>query len=40
MQRIFAYFDDKGVYVYQAFKPNIEKITVELGTFGNGLWFR
>ncbi len=36
MKRIFAYFDDEGVYVYQAFKPNIVKNAVEIGTFGKG----
>ncbi|MDP4182094.1 MAG: DUF4291 family protein, partial [Bacillota bacterium] len=36
MFRIFAYFDDEGIYVYQAFKPSIVKTAVEIGTFGKG----
>ncbi|HEX9060530.1 MAG TPA: DUF4291 family protein [Clostridia bacterium] len=36
MKRIFAYYDDQGVYVYQAFKPEIVKAAVEKGTFGKG----
>lgn len=33
---IFADYDDEGVFVYQAFKPKIVKVAVELGTFGKG----
>lgn len=33
---VFADFDDEGVFVYQAFKPKIVEVAVELGTFGKG----
>lgn len=33
---IYADYDEEGVYVYQAFKPKIVKVAVELGTFGKG----
>ncbi len=33
---IYADFDEEGIYVYQAFKPKIVKVAVELGTFGKG----
>ena len=26
MKKIFAYYDSKGVFVYQAFKPSIVKL--------------
>lgn len=35
-RKIYAAFDDEGIYVYQAFKPEIVKTAVELGTFGKG----
>lgn len=33
---IFANFDDEGVYLYQAFKPETVSVAVEKGTFGKG----
>ena len=36
MKKVFAAFDEEGVYVYQAFKPKIVQVAVELGTFGKG----
>lgn len=36
MKRIYAYYDDEGVYVYQAFKSEIVRAAVEKGTFGKG----
>ncbi len=33
---VFADYDEEGVYVYQAFKPKIVAVAVELGTFGKG----
>jgi len=35
-RRIYAAFDDEGVYVYQAFKPSIVKAALHTGTFGEG----
>lgn len=35
-RKIYANFDEEGVYVYQAFKPSIVKMAVDLGTFGKG----
>ncbi|GAB5493628.1 MAG: DUF4291 domain-containing protein [Phototrophicaceae bacterium] len=35
-RRIYANYDDEGVYVYQAFKPTIVKSALENGTFGRG----
>ncbi len=37
MQRlVFANFDEEGIYVYQAFKPQTVEIAAKLGTFGKG----
>ena len=37
MQRqILAAFDNKGIFVYQAFKPSIVEEAVQKGTFGKG----
>jgi hypothetical protein len=36
---IHADFDDSGVYVYQAFKPQTVQIAAGLGTFGKGFGF-
>lgn len=36
---IYADFDEEGVYVYQAFKPQTVQIAAELGTFGKGFTF-
>lgn len=36
MKRIFAYYDDEGIFVYQAFKPSVVEFAVENGTFGKG----
>ena len=33
---IFANYDEEGVFVYQAFKPKIVKVAVELNKFGKG----
>jgi hypothetical protein len=35
-RRIYAAYDDAGVYVYQAFKPSIVQAALEKGTFGAG----
>ena len=35
-RRIYAAYDDEGVYVYQAFKPSIVEAALENGTFGSG----
>jgi len=35
-RRIYAAYDDEGVYVYQAFKPTIVKAALENKTFGRG----
>jgi hypothetical protein len=33
---VIGCFDEQGIYVYQAFSPDIVKTAVELGTFGKG----
>ena len=33
---IYADYDDEGVFVYQAFKPKIVAVAVELNKFGKG----
>lgn len=33
---IYADYDDEGVFIYQAFKPKIVAVAVELGKFGKG----
>ncbi|MCC6615615.1 MAG: DUF4291 domain-containing protein [Anaerolineae bacterium] len=35
-RRIYAAYDDEGVYVYQAFTPSIVQTALEKGTFGAG----
>lgn len=35
-RRIYAAYDDEGIYVYQAFKPMIVAAALEKGTFGQG----
>lgn len=35
-RRIRGYFDEQGIYVYQAFSPEIVEVAVALGTFGKG----
>jgi hypothetical protein len=35
-RRIYAAYDDEGIYVYQAFRPSIAKAALEQGTFGGG----
>lgn len=35
-RQIYAAYDDEGVYVYQAFKPEIVVAALEKGTFGAG----
>jgi uncharacterized protein DUF4291 len=35
-KRIRGCFDEQGVYVYQAFSPDIVRVAVSLGTFGKG----
>ena len=35
-KRIFAWFDEGGIYVYQAFKPSIVQFAATNGTFGAG----
>ena len=35
-QRIYAHYDDQGIFVYQAYKPSIVKAALEKGTFGAG----
>lgn len=36
LRKVFADFDEEGVYVYQAFKPETVHIAVQLGIFGKG----
>ena len=36
---VYADYDEQGVYVYQAFKPETVEIAVEKGTFGKGFGF-
>ena len=36
LKKVYAHFDEEGVYVYQAFKPATVKFAVENGTFGKG----
>ncbi len=36
MKKIFANFDLEGIFVYQAFKPEIAEEALRLGTFGKG----
>jgi len=36
MKKIFASFDLEGIFVYQAFKPEIAEEALRLGTFGKG----
>lgn len=36
MKKIFANFDLEGIFVYQAFKPEIADEALRLGTFGKG----
>ena len=36
LKRIIASYDDKGVYVYQAFTPSIVQSALEHGTFDKG----
>ena len=35
-KRIYAHFDNEGIYVYQAFKPEIVAAALEEGTFSKG----
>lgn len=35
-KRIIGCFDEQGIYVYQAFSPQIVEVAVSLGTFGKG----
>nr|CAA9263294.1 hypothetical protein AVDCRST_MAG63-2541 [uncultured Armatimonadetes bacterium] len=35
-RRIYAWHDDRSVYVYQAFRPSIVQAAVAKGTFGSG----
>lgn len=35
-RRIYAAYDDAGIYVYQAFSPEIVQAALEKGTFGRG----
>ncbi|MEM9950410.1 MAG: DUF4291 domain-containing protein [Chloroflexota bacterium] len=35
-RRIYAHYDDDGIYVYQAFKSSIVAKALEKGTFGQG----
>ncbi|WP_372367901.1 DUF4291 domain-containing protein [Candidatus Uabimicrobium sp. HlEnr_7] len=35
-KQIYAHFDNEGIYVYQAFKPEIVAAALEKGTFGKG----
>jgi hypothetical protein len=35
-RRIYAAYDDEGIFVYQAFKPSIVQAALEKGTFGAG----
>jgi hypothetical protein len=36
MRKIFASFDEEGIYVYQAFKPSIVAAALQCGTFDKG----
>ena len=36
---IYADYDDDGIYLYQAFKPQTVQLAAELGTFGKGFGF-
>ena len=36
MRKIFAQYDDEGIYVYQAFKPSIVAAALRHGTFDKG----
>ena len=36
MRKVYADYDEEGVYVYQAFRPKIVQVAVEKGTFGKG----
>jgi hypothetical protein len=36
MRKIFASFDEEGIYVYQAFKPSIVAAALQRGTFDKG----
>lgn len=35
-RKVYAAYDDEGIYVYQAFRPKIVAVAVELGKFGKG----
>jgi len=35
-RRIYAAYDDEGVYIYQAFTPSVVRAALEKGTFGAG----
>lgn len=35
-RRVLGNFDEQGIYVYQAFSPEIVEVAVNLGTFGKG----
>ncbi|BBM84107.1 DUF4291 domain-containing protein [Candidatus Uabimicrobium amorphum] len=35
-KKIYAHFDSEGIYVYQAFKPEIVAAALEKGTFSKG----
>ena len=35
-RRVIGSFDEQGIYVYQAFAPQIVEVAVALGTFGKG----
>ena len=35
-KRVIGCFDEQGIYVYQAFSPEIVEVAVALGTFGKG----
>lgn len=35
-KRVYAAFDERGIYVYQAFKPSVVQAAVAKGTFGAG----
>jgi hypothetical protein len=36
MRKIFANYDEEGIYVYQAFKPSIVAVALKHGTFDKG----
>ena len=36
MRKIFANYDEEGIYVYQAFKPTIVAAALKHGTFDKG----